>query len=322
MISIKKYILKECGMMYMKQKKIICISVILFITILSGCNSITKQSGDNTAGVTTNISDTKQTKDQEFKLKAQDIIDKYDGGKNGKLISTETYKEYLLVEYTRDNRYTYFDWYNLKTGDKDILPVWDTHSTLKKIANENNIIFYTDGKNITDSNYKIFPFIYECIRKKEIINYEDDFFAKKVDRYFGINESCEFGSKSHEVLDDIKLTFQGIEILFTPMTGYEMEFNAGNPTIPPTKTTFIEKNNQFIIEFKDTKIGDKLHDILEKYDNFFIKSLNIKEYGNNTKIIINLKEKAKYYNAKEVHVSEEGFPVLIFTFSNNTSYKY
>lgn len=309
-------------MLYMKRKKIIFITVILFITILSGCKGITKQSGDNTVGVNTNISDNKQTKEQEFKLKAQNIIDKYNGGKNGKLISTETYKEYLLVEYTRDNGCTYFDWYNLKTGDKDVLPVWNTHSTLKKIVNENNIVFYTDGKNISDSEYKAFPFIYECIRKKEILNYEDDFYAKKVDRYLYTNEPSEFGSKSHEVLDDIKLTFQGIEILFTPMKGYEMEFDAGTPTIPPVKTTFIEKNNQFIIEFNDTKIGDKLHDKLASYDNFFIKSLNIKEYSNNTKIIITLKDKAKYYNAKEVHVSGEGFPVLIFTFSNNTNYEY
>lgn len=306
----------------MKSKYTIFLICILLIISLSSCNGVTNQTGNNKLNTNTNISNNKQTETQDFKLKAQDVISKYNRGESSKLVSTESYKDYLLVEYTNDAGYTYFDWYNLKTGDKDILPVWDSHSKLKKIVDENNIIFYTDGKNVSDSNYKAFPFIYECTRKKEIVDYEDDFYARKVDRYFGVNEPCEFGSKSNEVLDDIKFTFQSIEILFTPMVGHEMDFYAGNTTIPPVKTSFIEENSQFVIEFKDTKLGNKLHSKLIKDNNFFIESLNIKEYGNNTKIIINLKEKAKYYNAMEIHVSGEGLPILVFTFSNSTNYRY
>lgn len=74
---------------------------------------------------------------EENRLTLEELKSKYTGGENGTLVDATLHKNYVLIEYTKNN-ITYFNWYNLTTGDKDLLPVWDTHAKLKRVIDENN----------------------------------------------------------------------------------------------------------------------------------------------------------------------------------------
>ncbi|MTI65874.1 MAG: hypothetical protein FH753_04650 [Firmicutes bacterium] len=74
---------------------------------------------------------------------------------------------YALIETNKVTNN--FIWYNLDNGDSDILPTGEYKAELKKIQNQNNIIFNIINKNTNK------PFILECKRNKENIDSRNDF---------------------------------------------------------------------------------------------------------------------------------------------------
>lgn len=258
------------------------IRVMLFIVVvgvfLTACNNTTAANLNGDASSNTKVSKIK-------KITLDDVKNIYNGGENGNIIELTNYKNYALVKYQKENRY-YYDWYNLETGDRDILPVWDTHAKLKEIVNENDIFFISDGFHI-ESNYSGFPYNIECLRKKEIVDSQDDFFEKQIDKYFRIDEITEFGNGPKSKVASLKSSICGIEILFEPINKEDLAF--GGITLPHTKISYLQNSNQLILEMPETKAERSiLQSMCTDNENPFIKSMEIDTI--NESIIITLSE--------------------------------
>lgn len=59
---------------------------------------------------------------EEAKLTLDEVKSKYKCGEIGTITGTTKYGDHILIEYTKNN-VNYFDWWNLTTGDRDLLPV-------------------------------------------------------------------------------------------------------------------------------------------------------------------------------------------------------
>ncbi|MTI68889.1 MAG: hypothetical protein FH751_01370 [Firmicutes bacterium] len=139
----------------MNKKIIIIINIILIGLIFSGCD----------------IFKAKNYNKKEQSLTIEDIELMYQK-KGIDIVSIISYNSrdninYALIETNKVTNN--FIWYNLENGDSDILPTGDYQAELKKIQNQNNIIFNIINKNTNK------PFILECKRNKEDINSRNDF---------------------------------------------------------------------------------------------------------------------------------------------------
>lgn len=315
-------------------KGLVPISIILFFSIV--LISCTNQNSSNTDGKETvqsgasgyqgnfsNKSDpqTDATAGKTNKLTIEEIKAKYTGGEAGKIVYMTTYKsQYILVEYSIDGTSGhFFDWYNLKTGDRDALPTYAYHVKLNKIVDENHIRFIYDGTNNVN-NHRYFPEIIECYRGQEITGYEGDFYQVKHKYYLPVDQGFNMGNKPNETIADIKVSLEGLEVLFEPMQGEEGGFYAAYTTVPPTKTSYDKTKNLFFIEFENTDIDSKLDLSKISEQNRYLNSVNIKRNGLNTTLEVNLKDTAKYYTIYFSHLEPmytiDDFPYLDFNFAN------
>lgn len=284
-----------------------------YFLIIVICFSFLGCSGKNT----NSLSNNKKAKNIVQKLTIDDIKKKYIEDGEKKIENISTYSHYALVEYTLDSTTKCFDWYNLETGDKDVLLTNSINTTLKNIENENSIIFITDGMSHING-HKYFPKIIKCYRVEENTNSENDFDEIIDNLYLEIDEKVEIGNKSNEVISDIKVSLKGVEILFEPMKGYEDVFYAAYTTIPETATTYVKDKRQFIIEFKNTDLSPRINKSKITEQNYYISSIDIKVHGKNTNLIVNLKDTAKYYTAFLGHTEpqKDDFPYVDFNFAN------
>lgn len=140
--------------------------------------------------------------------------------------STKSNGRYVLVEYLSDGGYYCYGWYNLVTGDKDVLPTFPYNAKLKEIRNENDIVFTTDGV-IEPIGAKYFPKIVECCRFQEVLGSENDFYQTLEKFYLPIDQGFDMGTEAHETIRDIKVSLEGAEVLFGPMKGHEIDFYSG-----------------------------------------------------------------------------------------------
>ncbi|HBM74531.1 MAG TPA: hypothetical protein DD429_03110 [Clostridiaceae bacterium] len=233
------------------------------------------------------------------KLNVSDIKKRYTGGEKGTIINITDYQHYVLVEYNTGNNGNCFDWYNLDTGDWDVLPIGPINAKLKEIKNPNDIVFITDGiYNI--NNYKRFPYIIECVREQENTDSQSDFICVDKARYFMVDHEVEFGNGNNEILQNISITPEYVQMSFSPAKGYEMEFYAGYTAIPPAKTSYINEKRQLVIEFEDTQLGSELlkHDLKFIQPNEYFESVELKQDEKNVKVFVNLKNSTKFYNAR------------------------
>jgi hypothetical protein len=236
---------------------------------------------------------------ETYKLNVGDIKKRYTGGDKGTIISITDYQHYALVEYNTGNKGNCFDWYNLDTGDWDVLPIGPVNAKLKEIKNPNDIVFITDGiYNI--NNYKRFPYIIECIREQENTDSQSDFICVDKARYFMVNHEVEFGNRKNEILQNISITPEYVQMSFSPAKGYETAFYAGYTAIPPTKTSYISDKNQLVIEFEDTQLSSELLKYGLKFiqSNEYLESIELRQAERNVKVFVNLKKDTKFYNAR------------------------
>ena len=286
---------------------------ILVGAILTGCNK------DNIAipNVNGNVSTNNQII-KTSKMTLDDIKNIYNGGNNGSIVEVTNYKKYALVEYQKENM-KYFDWYNLETGDRDLLPVWETHTKLKEIVNENDIFFISDGFHI-ESNYSGFPYIIKCLRAKETVGSQDDFFAKRIEKYFGIDERTEFGNGAESKITSLKSSICDIDILFEPIDEKELAF--GGITLPHVKISYLQNSNQLILETPKTKTEKSciMQNMHANNENPFIKSIKVETANEGTKITISLKDTSKYYTVQENHILKDNLPVLNLSFKTEVQY--
>ncbi len=250
-------------------------------------------------------------------LTLENIVNSYESEGIGKVVGVTEYKHYVLIEYINPADMRWFNWHNLKTGDKDSVGNMDTNSKLVQIISGDHLVFESDGV-CTLNGHRFFPFSIECYRDYEATGYDGEFRSERKVKYLEIDEGYEFGVKSDVLISDIKVTLQGLEMLFSPMEGKEGSFYIGYTTIPVINTSYKPENNQFIIKLKNTEINPKLNTHTIKEQNAYIKSIELKKAGSDTNAIINLKETAKYYTARNGHTepAKDDFPFIEFAFIN------
>ncbi|WP_069650131.1 hypothetical protein [Caloranaerobacter ferrireducens] len=204
-----------------------------------------------------------------------------------------------MVESQRETYSNKFVLYNLKTGDRDIMPTGIEFVKLEKVENENYIVFLSSGKN-SECVFRKFPYYIRCIRIKNDIESTNDFIALEEDKYFKINETISAGSKNCCSLSDIIVTLDGLQVLFEPIPGQEALFYAADTDIPETIIYYDEDKKQMLIEMKDTQIGNSLKEIKEisTKKNRYINSLRITEKEKNIQLIVNIEDFTEEYIAK------------------------
>lgn len=304
-LSYGKHIFMIRGMDMLKKLALVFILVLLSLSFISCSNQ--NKSYDNIQASKTN----------EDKLTVDEIKANYEDGENGQWVDVTTYNQYVLVEYINSADLQGFDWYNLKTGDKDTLPVQPYHVKLERIQNENNIWFISDGV-MTLNGHKYFPERIECHRGQEITGFDGDFSQTLHSIYLKIDQEFDMGVKANEAISDIKVSLKGVEVLFEPIPGEEAMFHAAYTTVPPTKTSYDKTKNQFIVEFKNTDINKAYVEYEINEQNRYISSVDVRKDGSNTILSINLKDTANYYTIDFSHLEPviDDFPYLDFNFAS------
>lgn len=291
-----------------KSKLVVMITIILsFSIIFNGCSdekksniSPEKQVDDKTQ-TTVNILSKEQTNttmQTATILTLDDIKKRYGSDEIKNIININT--EYVLVESRKETFANRFVLYNLKTGAFDELPTRPEYVTLEKIENENYFIFLSSGKN-SESPFGTFPYLVKCFRIKNGITKNDSFIAVHEDRYFGIDEPVQSGNKDESLMSDLNITFDGLEVLFKPITGKEGDFYAGITDIPTTKTSYEKNKNQLTFEIEANQLSEKLKNLNEVNtdNNQFISSYEITQEDNKIQLAVNLRDSAKRYLIKK-----------------------
>jgi hypothetical protein len=300
--------------------------------LLLSCSSTGTAQNSSGGGPSPTVSQVGPTADQGYKvpdtnkLAIEDIKKSYEGSQNTKLVNITEYNnfhtgyDYVLVEYLNDSENDCFDWYDLTTGDKDVLPLYAVHKAeLIKINYENDLLFETDGISMINGHMS-FPEVIRCCRGREITGYDGDFYPIEIDNYLEVSRGVAMGRRSKQAnISDIKVSLSGAEVLFEAKEGIEDEFYTAYTTIPHTETSYIKEGNQFVIEFENTGISPKLteKDLKKDMQNNYISSIEVKKDNQNCRLIINLKDTAKYYTAKEgdLEAMRDEFPYVAFGFT-------
>lgn len=259
---------------------------------------------------------------QEKKLTIEDIKKNYTDRPIKDIISIK--EDFVLVEWQYDPRdASRFDLYNLKTGEINF--VYGTHYYVKihKIVDEDRIIFLADGKNHIN-HYWEFPFFEDCRRVED----SEKFIHFKEKKYFAIEDSVQFGCDKDQVIIDFGVRYHELEIVFGPQSKDTVAYIAGGgPSIPPVKTHFDKTDKKFILTFEGTKVADDLKDYFVIYEEFFydFTSLALKEEGNNTKVVLGLKDSVKFYtgNIQMMMKPKHGErPYVVITFPEENPFYY
>lgn len=254
---------------------------------------------------------------EKKKMTVDEVVKSYESENLGKVIGVKEYKNHVLVEYINDADMRWFNWHNLKTGDRDSVGNMGTGSKLSQILSEDYLIFEADGVRV-DNGHRGFPFLIECWRPGEATGYDGEFHNTRKEKYLRIDEEYEFGIKQNVLVSDIKVTLKGVEMLFAPMEGEEGSFYTAYTSIPVMKTAYVQEKNQFLVKLKGTKINPKLNKNNLKVQNSYVHSIELKESENDTIAAISLKEGANYYTARQGHLEPaiDDFPFVEFAFKN------
>jgi hypothetical protein len=294
----------------MKSKILVLMTIILsFFTILSGCtyedkklDYVTSNSSVNTA-----LQDT-------FKLTIDDINKKYT---EDKITNINQFKEgYVLVESVKETIGNRFDLYNLRTGEKDSLPIPQFGIvSLEQIVNENYFIFLSSGKD-NDGPIGNFPYIIRCIRVKNEIDKSDNFTSLIEDKYFSLDKSAQSGSKEWDEMSKIYVTLDGFQVLFSPIKGNETGFYADATDIPPTRTYYDKNRKQITFEIGAKQLGDELKGMkrVNLDNNQYISSYEINQNNGKVYLIVDVKDITKEYMIKTKRLPEGQMPFISVIF--------
>lgn len=221
---------------------------------------------------------------------------------------------YVLVESQQETLANRFDLYNLSTGDMDTMPKGDEFVTLERIENENYIVLLSSGKH-SESPFAKAPYLLKCIRVKNEIDKADDFIALSEDKYLPLDYSIELGCKAETQITDMKVNFNGIEVLFVAVKGKEAELFADDTDIPPTKTYYDKDKNQLAFEINCRGISDKVKAARKATlpDNQYISAYEISQRDDKFYLNLILKDTAKQYLFKIIKLPD-GTPYFQVSF--------
>lgn len=257
--------------------------------------------------------------ESENRLTIEDIKSKYNGGNKGQISNLTIYLDhYVLVEYTHNSYTKGFDFYNLKTGDKDTL-ISETgiDTKLERIESKDSLVFITDGVR-NDNGHKYFPQIIKCYRTQEVLGDEGEFKQTLHEQYLKVDQGVDMGQDKKETIADIKVSLDGLEVLFEPTKGEELDFYTAYTSIPFTETSYNKDKNQIIVEFRNTNINNRINKSHIDEENRYISSIDIGKDRLNTILKINLKDVARYYSINFSHLEPQidDFPYLDFVFAS------
>lgn len=298
----------------MKRYAFLFVLSLALTTFLAGCSSIqfSERSNQNIDPAVSSVP--KDTPKDASILTLEKIKEKYKKESIGEIIKTYDYKNYVLVEYLNGAHQQRYDLFNLKTGDRDIMPL-DSEANVFDFSSGDRIVFKSLGINQLN-DHKYFPYFITCNRVEEIIGSEYDFHMISRDLYKPINEEVEFGVKSGEMISDLRVTLTGFEMEFAPQEGKEDIFYADYTTIPVMKTSYNSSKNQFLVELLSTTISPDLLKKVFMEQNRYINSIEFKEKSLNSLVIVNLKDAGKFYSAVSNQYEYTEFPSVRFIFRN------
>lgn len=258
---------------------------------------------------------------QEKKLAIEEIKKNYTDRPIKNIIPFK--EDYVLVEWQKPTFANRFDLYDLKTGEMNFVYGTTNYVKVHKIIDEDRIIFFADGRE-SETRYWEFPFLEDCRRVAD----NERFIYFKEKKYFPIEESTQFGCDKDQVIIDFTLRYHEIEIVFGPQFEEMGAYIAGGgPSIPPVKTHFDNKDKKFVLTFEGTKVTDDLKDYFGIYAEFFgdFTSLALKEEGNNTKVVLGLKDSVKFYTGKIQMMMKPKHgerPYVVITFAEQNPFYY
>lgn len=283
--------------------------LILISTCLFGC------SANNNKEIKDNTESSNGNNINAHNVTIEDIKKKYG---EDKVCDIQMYSEaYALLEMKSDETpLRKFILYNLKTNDEDILPTGIYKVKIAKILNPDMIVLSTTGENYVNSHHE-FPHYIQCMRDSENTkaNSNGIFTAVDIPKYYSVKELMYFGDKWFTEIIDIKVTLQGMEILFGPIKGKEEDFDL-DITIPKTKVSFNEEQNQFVFEFEKTGISNKLN-MNNSNRNEYFSSIKVEEGKECSRLIVNLNKSTTKYTVKADIMKDFPLPYMRVDFSNS-----
>lgn len=299
----------------MRKNITLLLLLLAVITSISSCKLVTFSENNSPGNKSPLNSRTEPVSNDTMLLTPDMVKEKYKTEKLGQIVRTYDYKNYLLVKYIDENSRQGFDLYNLETGDRDILPT-GAEAEIFRFASGDSIELISNGFN-QYSGWKDFPYYMAFTRPEEITGNTNDFHMDKRRLYKKINEEEEFGVKRDGMLHDLKVTLTGFEMEFTHQPGKEAEYYAGNVTVQAMKTSYESNKNQLIVELIDTIVSPEMLKKKIEDQNRYITSIEIKEKGSNSLVIVNLKGISKYYNAE---LEQDQFPRAKFFFEETIGF--
>ena len=259
---------------------------------------------------------------QEQKLTIEEIKKNYTDRTINDIIPFK--EDYVLIDWKYSPRgASRFDLYNLKTEEMNRVYGSIYYVKVHKIIDEDRIIFLADGRN-SETRYWEFPYLEDCRRIAD----NERFIHFKEKKYFPIEDSVQFGCDKDQVIIDFTVRYHEIEIVFGPQFEEMGAYIAGGgPSIPPVKTHFDNKDKKFVLTFEGTKVTDDLKDYFVIYEEFFydFTSLALKEEGNNTKVVLGLKDSVKFYTGKIQMMMKPKHgerPYVVITFAEQNPFYY
>ena len=291
-----------------KNKVIFLLGLVWAVTMFSGCTS---------------ESNPQQTGNQknDLAITVEDVKKSYS---DSEIVNITSYGNHVLVESHKDTLANRFDWYNLKTGDKDTLPTVPYYVTLEEIVDQEQVLFYADGRNHING-YRAFPFTVKSIRDQENLGSEGDFRQEYWRKYLPLDREARFGGGGRKAIGDVRISFDGLEVLFEPVPGLEAEFFATRSRISSTKTSYLENDGSFIIQFKDTVLSSKLKEELNnKSANRYLESYKLAENNGDTELTLKLRAPVNFYSATTHHlpIMDSDLPFVSFHFAEEEVNEY
>lgn len=137
----------------------------------------------------------------EYLLNREMIKEKYTTEGLGEFVEASNFGDYVMIEYLVGGDNHFFDLYNLKTGDRDIMPLDCPNASLHSFG-PNGVVFHSDGVS-PGNGHRYFPYTIICTRVEEVTGREHDFYAERRELYKPIDEGVEFGVKSDEMVSDL-----------------------------------------------------------------------------------------------------------------------
>ena len=242
--------------------------------------------------------------------KLDEILDIKYYGDNYVLIKSHRIRE-RGITYDPNDIYTF---YNLKTGDADILGTAPFIVELQEIESPNHIVFYCNGQNIM-APFHNFPFILSCERKGENVDSDSDFTETILPKYFTLGKNITFGDAANAIVSDINISDQNIEVTFARSNNEIDSSLLIDGRIPVTKVNYIPDKSKITFEINKSFIAEKYKNSGNKINqgNDYMDSIELNEDSGNANIIINLKSSTKQYSC---HITVNG--TLKMYFSNES----